>query len=232
MLGFNTIRLHQKVNPERWYYHADRLGVAILQDAVQKYGGASAATIEPFLADLKAMIDGRYSHPSILQWDVFNEGDCVGVFPNVSDVVAWVQGYDPSRLVDTNSGGPANDLHVGDVNDYHCYPGPCEPQPSATQYAMVGEYAGLGWFPPNQWAPGGCYAYRGEASAAAQANDTIAMSQQLTTYKGLVSVSILTQITDLEEECDGIFDYTRNLKFDNATLARIVAANQALIHGL
>jgi hypothetical protein len=144
--GLNMIRLHQKVNPERWYYVADRLGVAILQDAVQKYGGASNATREPFLSDLKNMIDGRYNHPSIIQWEVFNEGDCVGVFPDVAAVVKWVQDYDPSRLVDTNSGGPGNDLHVGSVNDIHTYPWPGSPDTTATQWALVGEFGGIGSF--------------------------------------------------------------------------------------
>jgi hypothetical protein len=47
------------------------------------------------------------------------------------------QETDPTRLVDTNSGGPANNLHVGDVNDIHSYPWPGNPVPSALQYAMV-----------------------------------------------------------------------------------------------
>ena len=82
----------------------------------------------------------------IIQWDIFNEGDCVGVFDNVSAVIAWAKEYDSSRLIDTNSGGPANNLHIGDVNDVHNYPYPSDPQPSATQYAMQGEYGGIGAF--------------------------------------------------------------------------------------
>lgn len=67
LFGLNTVRLHQKVNPERWYWYADVLGVVVLQDMIQQYGGASAATVPLFMADLKAMIDGRYNHPSIIQ---------------------------------------------------------------------------------------------------------------------------------------------------------------------
>ena len=113
-LGMNMIRLHQKVNPQRWYWYADTLGVVVLQDMIQKYGGATEATVAPFLSELKDMIDGVGNHPSIIQWETFNEGDCVRQF-NATAVVEWVQGYDAYRLVDTNSGGPANDLHVGDV---------------------------------------------------------------------------------------------------------------------
>lgn len=62
----------------------------------------------------------------------------MGVF-NATQTTDWVVAYDPSRLVDTNSGGPANDLKIADVFDIHDYPGPQDPQPSATQYAMIGK---------------------------------------------------------------------------------------------
>ena len=116
--GMNFVRLHQKVNPERWYYWADKLGVVVAQDMVQKYGGASNGTVQPFLTELKRMMDGRYNHPSIVQWTMFNEQDCYGVF-NVTEVVEWAQAYDSSRLIDADSGGGANGLGVGDVNDMH-----------------------------------------------------------------------------------------------------------------
>ena len=76
-------------------------------------------------------------------------------------VVAWARENDPSRLLDTNSGGPANALGVGDVNDTHDYPWPLGPSakrpgplPSSTQYAMLGEMGGMGSFTPGHvWAP-------------------------------------------------------------------------------
>ena len=61
--GLNAVRLHQKVNSDRWYYWADKLGVIIIQDMVQKYGGATAETVPDFEMEIKAMIDGRYNHP-------------------------------------------------------------------------------------------------------------------------------------------------------------------------
>merc|ERR1712118_562078 len=104
------------VNPERWYYNADRHGIFVFQDAVQKYGHATNKTVPLFVADLRAMINGRGNHPCIVQWTVFNEGDCVRAFiekPNdVKSMVDLVKELDPTRLVDTNSGGPANGLHV------------------------------------------------------------------------------------------------------------------------
>ena len=66
---------------------------------------------------------------------MFNEGDCEGIF-NITATTEWVQAYDPYRLVDTNSGGPGNDLHIANVNDIHSYPWPGNPAPSATQMTM------------------------------------------------------------------------------------------------
>merc|ERR1711998_620634 len=102
------IRLHQKVNPERWYYHADRHGILVFQDMIQKYGGASKATIPLFVQDMKAMIAGRGNHPSIVQWTAFNEQDCLDVFDtppyDVAGIVDLFRQLDPTRLVDAASG--------------------------------------------------------------------------------------------------------------------------------
>ncbi len=191
VFGFNSVRLHQKVNSERWYWYADTVGIAVQQDGVQKYGGATAATIEPFLSDWKAMVDGRGNHPSIYLWTVFNEGDCVGVFPNVTAVVEWAQEYDPSRLIDTNSGGPANSLGIGAVNDAHNYPYPGSPRPSATQYAEQGEFGGMGAFVTgHEWSPGKCGSYLPDPTVQTQVDQYVAMTGQLANETAYVSVSV------------------------------------------
>ena len=109
-----------QVNPERWYYHADRLGVAIFQDMPQKYlaQGRSNATVQLFVDDLKAMVAGRGSHPCILQWTAFNEGDCWKVFtednpPSIAGIVRLFKQLDPHRLVDTDSGNPSGVAPMG-----------------------------------------------------------------------------------------------------------------------
>eukprot|EP00483_Globobulimina_turgida_P008740 UN08758 len=129
---------------------------------IQKYGSANQATIAPFMADLRTMVEGKFNHPSIVQWTAFNEGDCWRVFPSVANVVAFVRSLDPTRLVDADSGGGANDQHVGDVNDVHNYPYPRAPKPyQDKQYAMIGEYGGIGYFMTNkEWARGQCSSYK------------------------------------------------------------------------
>jgi len=225
--GLNSVRLHQKVNPERWYWYADSLGIVLLQDMFQKYGGASAATVPPFIVELYRMIDYQYNHPSIIQWEVFNEGDCVGVF-NASQVVQIVLDLDASRLVDTNSGGPANGLFIADVNDIHSYPYPGDPKPSETQYAMIGEFGGIGAFiEGKEWVPNACGTYLHVDTPAEEAGVYVNMTYMINLND--VSVSIYTQITDVELECDGFLNYDRSSKFNAAEVQSIFAANQKLI---
>jgi len=233
-LGYNTVRLHQKVNSQRWYYHADRLGIIILQDMIQKFDAPQDQSVQLFIDDLTKMIKGVGNHPCIIQWDVFNEGDCVSMFNDtgVIDLVNYVRMLDPSRLIDTNSGGPRNNLHVGDVNDIHDYPWPNDPNPSPTQYAMVGEYGGLGAFMPgHQWYEGHCWTYQYEASVDVFINDYIYMTKRLHANTDDIAVAIFTQITDVELECDGFYNYDRTLKLTPAQLQAVFTANQYLIYG-
>merc|ERR1719373_58349 len=128
------------------------------------------------------MIAGRGNHPCIVQWTTFNEGDCWGVFDkppySVKDIVNLAKQLDPTRLVDTNSGGGANDLHVADVNDVHTYPHPGDPKPSATQYAMVGEFGGIGAFiSGKEWVPGKCFTYLKASSPADEAEKYVSMAK-------------------------------------------------------
>ena len=232
--GMNVVRLHQKVNPQRFYYWADVLGVAILQDSPQKYGAPVNATRAAFVADLKAVIGTVHNHPSVVQYTLFNEEDCTDVFTpgDVQELVSWIRDADPSRLIDADSGGVFNSLHLGDVNDLHAYPWPAAPAPSATQYAMDGEYSGMGvWSGGSFWQPaGGCSFGHSMPSAEAFASTLVEMLGNLTAYKGApgVSAAIATQTTDIESECDGFVAFDRSPKFSADQVARIRAANLAL----
>jgi len=227
--GLNTVRLHQKVNSERWYWYADSLGIILLQDMFQKYGGASAATIQPFVVDYFRMIGNEYNHPSIIQWTVFNEFDCVGVF-NVPKMVQIAKDLDPSRLYDTNSGGPGNDLHIADVDDIHTYPYPGIPTPSATQYGMLGEYGGVGAFVSGkEWVADKCQTYLHVNTPQDEADTYIKMTQTIKANKVDIACVIYTQITDVERECDGFYNYDRSNKFNTAQMAAVVKANQQMI---
>jgi len=233
--GLNMIRLHQKVNPERWYYFADRHGLAIMQDAVQKYGGASNETIPHFVSDMSAMIEGRGNHPCIVQWETFNEGDCWSVFKtkpyDVEGITKLAKKLDPTRLIDTDSGGGANNYHLADVNDIHSYPYPGDPQPSATQYGMIGEFGGIGAFVKGmEWVPGACHTYLHVDTPTDEASKYIEMAKTIESRVDHVSASVYTQTTDVELECDGFLNYDRSNKFSADQTKAISDANQAIIH--
>jgi len=236
-LGFNTVRLHQKVNPERWYFAADRLGVLVMQDAVQKYGGATNATIPLFESDLVAMIRSRGNHPSIVQWEAFNEQDCHAVFVtpphSVADVVDLARRTDwQGRPIDTDSGGGANYDAAGDVNDVHSYPYPGNPLPSAHKYAMIGEFGGIGTFTlGKQWVPHRCFTYLPVNTSQLMAETYVNMTGLMVREhipRGLAS-SIYTQITDVELECDGFYNYDRSPKLSPRQVTAVAEANQKLI---
>lgn len=216
------------------YYHADRIGVVVFQDMVQKYGGADADTVPLFVQDFVAMVQGRGNHPCIVQFETFNEKDCWEVFKekpyDVAGIVALAKQLDPTRLVDTDSGGGANNLHIGDVNDVHTYPYPGNPMPSATQYAMVGEFGGIGAFiEGKEWKPKSCHTYLHEDTPQDAATTYIKMAATIQSQVDHVSASVYTQTTDLELECDGFLNYDRSNKFTDEQTAAIRSANQAII---
>jgi hypothetical protein len=234
--GLNFVRLHQKENPARWYYHADRLGVLVQQDMIQKFGETTADTVTLFKADLEAMIDDLRSHPSVVMWTVFNEGDCVkDPLFDPRAMVEFVRELDSTRLVDTNSGGPANALFIGESNDLHSYPYPVKPFINhAYQLNEIGEFGGIGAFIDGKsWVTNSCHTYLKAATPDEEAAIYINMTQTLLARKKTdgVSIAVYTQITDVELECDGFLNYDRTSKMDAATTAAIVAANTALITG-
>ncbi|HEX5271450.1 MAG TPA: glycoside hydrolase family 2 TIM barrel-domain containing protein, partial [Gemmataceae bacterium] len=148
-LGFNMIRKHVKVEPERWYYWCDTLGVLVWQDmpsgdkSVARGKGEikrSEESAKQYERELSRMIEGRGNHPCVVMWVPFNEG--WGQF-DTARVVDLVRKQDPSRLVDCASGW--NDVKgVGDVHDIHVYPGPGSPDPEEKRAAVLGEFGGLG----------------------------------------------------------------------------------------
>src|SRR5207248_2994187 len=171
-LGFNATRKHVKVEPDRWYYWCDNLGLLVWQDmpggdnAMARAPRGQRATdrssdpkaVEQFDAELKAMIDSHYNHPSIVMWVVFNEGWGQHETPRT---VQWVKQYDPSRLINPASGW--NDFAVGDVIDMHKYPAPGAPKPQENRASVLGEFGGLGLATPGHMWTQRNWGYKGVA---------------------------------------------------------------------
>jgi hypothetical protein len=204
-LGFNVIRKHVKVEPARWYYHADRLGMLVWQDMPSGNNKTPDAEAN-FKRELQAAVDTLRSHPSIVMWVPFNEG---WGQHKTETYVSWLKSYDPTRLVNNTSGW--TDAKVGDVADLHAYPGPAMPPVEPQRAAMLGEFGGLGLpIESHTWLERGNWGYRSftnldELNAAFR--DLLAQLR-LQIGDGLAS-AIYTQTTDVEVEVNGVMTYDR-----------------------
>jgi beta-galactosidase/beta-glucuronidase len=98
-LGFNMIRKHVKVEPDRWYYWCDTMGILVWQDMPAGDNRDDAAK-QQFALELERMIDARRNHPSIVMWVPFNEGWGQHGKPRYVD---WIKKHDPTRLVNNAS---------------------------------------------------------------------------------------------------------------------------------
>ena len=241
-LGFNAIRKHIKVERQRWYYWADHLGFLVWQDmpSCNSYtGNPNPPAVDPndFIAELTAMVTNHWNSPAIVMWDIFNEsqgqqgsGNGVGQ-TNTAYLVNLVKTLDPSRLVNQASGGSY--FGVGDVLDNHNYPDPGNPT-STTQAPVDGEFGGIAWHVNGHlWNP----AQAGTGYLLASSLDNFAALYDGYIYEALnckssanggLNATIYTQITDVENECNGLMTYDRLVKPDPS---KILLSNQKVITG-
>jgi beta-galactosidase/beta-glucuronidase len=135
-MGFNMVRKHVKVEPDRWYYWCDKLGLLVWQDMPNGKNDTPAAQ-QRFEQELKSVILGLYNHPCIVMWVPFNEG--WGQYDS-ERITNWLRELDPSRLINHASGW--HDRGVSDVHDVHSYPDPKSPEPEPDRAAVLGEFGG------------------------------------------------------------------------------------------
>jgi len=223
LFGFNMARKHVKVEPARWYYHCDRLGLLVWQDMPNgslHRGVANSLRIDPgepdavrdpqsaalFESELKEMMRHFAHFPSIVMWVPFNEG--WGQY-DTARIAKLVKEQDPSRLVNSASGW--TDRGVGDVYDSHTYPGPGMEPPEANRASVVGEYGGLGLVVPGHlWMTDKNWGYQSFGDKAAMEGEYARLAGALHGMIGLgLSAAIYTQTTDVEGEVNGLVTYDR-----------------------
>ncbi len=224
-LGFNMVRKHVKVEPDRWYHHCDKLGLLVWQDmpSGDKYIGPndpdsqrSEESTKQFETEWAEIIKDFGNHPCIVMWVPFNEG--WGQF-DTARIADLTRTLDPTRLVNSASGW--TDRGVGDVHDVHIYPGPGMP-PLSTRAAVLGEYGGLGLpLDGHTWQAKDNWGYRSYANQAElqKAYMNLLVNLRPLTGKGL-SAAVYTQTTDVEIEVNGLMTYDRAvLKVDEKQTA-------------
>lgn len=219
-MGFNTIRKHIKVEPARWYYHADKLGMLVWQDFVNPNQGLSEGSKPEFEKESKEILEQLHNYPSIVTWVLFNEQ--WGSYDQ-ERLTKWVKASDPSRLVNGHTGeyifinesetktGKDNWV-ASDMTDVHSYPNPMNSPAQPGKARIVGEFGGIGVFiPDHQWNPMNAWGYIQEKPAALKAKFTImAQHLRLLEDEGL-SGSIYTQPFDVEGEQNGLITYDREV---------------------
>lgn len=223
--GFNLVRKHVKIEPERWYYWCDKLGLLVWQDMPS----ASNATIEgqrEFESELLHMVKDLSNHPSVVAWILFNEGWGQYDAPRLTQ---RLKALDPTRLVDDASGWA--DARVGDLNDFHAYPGPSMPDPEPNRAAVLGEFGGLGMaVSGHDWSPTRTWSYRMEPSPQSLADSYMQLLRGVWSLHNLwgLSAAVYTQTSDVETECNGLLTYDRKVaKLDPGFLAQ---ANASMAH--
>jgi hypothetical protein len=203
--GFNLARKHVKVEPERWYYWCDKLGLLVWQDMPSGNNNTPEGRTH-FEAELQRMVEGRHNHPALILWILFNEG--WGQY-DTERLTQWLQGLDPSRLVTDASGW--TDKRVGDVLDVHSYPGPESPTPEADRAAVLGEFGGLGLGVDDHTWSKRFWGYQAMADRQTLTARYAALLGRVWTLHDSVGLSaaVYTQTTDVETECNGLMTYDR-----------------------
>lgn len=232
-MGFNMIRKHVKVEPARWYYHADKIGMLVWQDmpsgdmgnrwevrpGIIREGMNRERTAESeatFITEWTEIMNQFKFFPSIVVWVPFNEA--WGQF-KTKEIVELTKELDPTRLINSASGGnfvmEGSDV-VGDILDLHNYPDPIMPDPGLfgeNKIMVLGEFGGLGlpleghtWQDTDNW---GYQRFKTKDELKGRYAELIA---DLKKYIPLgLAAAIYTQTTDVEIETNGLMTYDRKM---------------------
>jgi Glycosyl hydrolases family 2, sugar binding domain/Glycosyl hydrolases family 2/Glycosyl hydrolases family 2, TIM barrel domain len=223
-MGFNMVRKHIKVEPARWYYWADTLGILVWQDMPSCNSYPGRAFVPPqedktaFERELRHMVETHRNVPSIVLWTVFNEGQ--GQF-DTGRMVDIVQSLDPSRPINEASGGEITG--AGEINDIHSYPEPAVRAANGRQALACGEFGGIGYLVADHSWQGEGHGY----AECANANDLLylyaeffADVKRLRDEKSLSAV-VYTELTDVMTEINGLLTYDRVLKLPAEQIKQI-----------
>ena len=234
-LGFNMLRKHIKIEPMRWYYHCDRLGMIVIQDIVnggsaysdfliwfapfipfkfddtkpmKTLGRGSAEGKKIFESELQGTVQRLYNCPCIGIWTLFNEG--WGQFDSMR-LTTVLRELDSTRLIDSTSGW--FDQGSGDFSSRHIYFRKIRLKPAEKRILALTEFGGYSWHVDG-------HSYNAKSFSYGKAKNQKDLENKLTKLyeqqvipakeKGL-SVAVLTQLSDVEGETNGLLTYDRKV---------------------
>ena len=252
-MGFNMLRKHIKVEPLRWYYHCDRLGMLVWQDMVNGGGEYNFLTVssplvtgihfrdshykrfsredpegrKQYYVELEEMIRHLYNTVSIAMWVPFNEG--WGQF-DAAEAVRRIQELDGTRPIDHASGW--HDQCIGDIKSLHVYFKKYRYKKDKLGRAVVlSEFGGY-----NCRVEGHCFNEEDYGYKKVQSREELLTAfrklyenEILPAKKEGLCASVYTQLTDVEDELNGLITYDR--KVIKLPIDAVREINEKLIHG-
>ncbi|GAA3117073.1 glycoside hydrolase family 2 [Kribbella aluminosa] len=237
-LGFNTIRKHIKIEPARWYYWADKLGLMVWQDipsmTPESSGSLTTGEKANFRAEASRIVAQLRNVTSIIGWIPFNEGWGQWSVQAAADVGTQLKAQDPSRLMDERSGSNCcytpGDPGGGDIIDWHVYPGPALPAPDAHRASMDGEHGSYNYSVEGHRWPGAPTDLWNSVDSNAALTDAYVANTAVLRDQGApygLSGSVYTEITDIEGEQPGLLTYDR--AYEKVDEQRVRTVNQEVI---
>ena len=253
-MGFNMLRKHIKVESRRWYYNCDRMGILVMQDMPSggkfdftnmgilptiglrkqsdidnpKLGRSSEEEKKAYYDELDAMLDNLYNVVSIFSWVPFNEG--WGQFDSEA-VTKHIKEYDETRLVDSASGW--HDQGAGDFLSIHNYFFPFSAKKDKNdRVCILSEFGGYSFVEQGHADIKNVYGYK-------KFKDKILMNEKLLElYKDIIldnvskglSGCIYTQLSDVEDECNGLLTMDRQVT--KVDVRKIKKINERIIRSL
>ena len=244
-MGFNTLRKHIKIEPMRWYYHCDKLGMLVWQDMVSGGTAYSFLTIgalpfinvklkdsnykqfsrdseesrDDYYRELKETVNLLYNVPSLALWVPFNEG--WGQFDS-EKAYKMIKEMDNTRLIDHASGW--HDQGIGDFNSKHIYFNKIKFKYEGRAMALT-EYGGYSWLISEHSYNDAGYGYKlfNSQEELQEAFKQLHEKEIKPEYEKGLSAIIYTQVSDVEDEVNGLLTYDRKVKkFDPEFVKQIL----------
>lgn len=244
-MGFNMLRKHVKVECRRWYYHCDRMGILVMQDMPSggiynyrwqtvmptigvkqddhdnpKLGRSDARAQQVYYEELDGMLDNLYNCTCIFAWCPFNEG--WGQFDS-EKVTQHIRDYDSTRLIDSASGW--FDQGAGDFTSIHEYFLPFRVKPTkAGRIYILSEFGGYSYIEKGHSEAQELYGYK-KFKDKLEMDAAISRLYEKLIYRNIrkgLSGCIYTQVSDIEDECNGLFTADRKIiKVDEKKMRRM-----------